>query len=613
MKMFSNLQNSIRNSSVETGLLLPALIIFLLLSAFNSNAATKTSTGTVNWGTAASWSPSGVPASGDDVIIRSGDVVTVDNIFTCNNLNLGNGTNSNATLQIIAAGNSLTINGDLKINSGARNKIFLLDAGPGTLNIAGTFSTWGTTGTNSIDVGTGTINFTPAITITSNKQDITFNGAGTINFNAAFTDQQNKLTPYAGCTVNFKSSYTVNTTAANWASKGTAVFWNGSSITPTTAITFNNIQTNTSASATLNAGAGGITVAGATTLGSSSSFTINSGTGSAVFSGSVILGSSSAFTTNKNFEVGGDWTNNGGTFSGSAYTVTLNGSSNSIGGTASTTFGTLQIGRASGSTAVSYTVNHANSCNYLSINGSTVARTLSIASGITFTVNNNCTLNQPTANSITSLLSVGAGTCNISGNLIFSGSNSTTTRVAKIDVTSGTFALTGTVTWMTPNTVVETEVITVSTGTVTFGSSLTMGSQSGTLTVTSTGTINFNGASAPSFSFGGATSPAFTTASGSTLNFYNGFTNSTNSLSLHDNCTTIFTESGTITPSANIHFGHLQINSGKTVTLAGDIIVDGNWINNSGTLSGSYTVIFDGNGTIGGSSSTTFSTIRIGK
>ena len=47
---------------------------------------------------------------------------------------------------------------------------------------------------------------------------------------------------------------------------------------------------------------------------------------------------------------------------------------------------------------------------------------------------------------------------------------------------------------------VATELITVSTGTITFSSSLTMPDGSGTLSVSGAGTINFNGAS-PSFSF----------------------------------------------------------------------------------------------------------------
>ncbi|MCC6323538.1 T9SS type A sorting domain-containing protein [Candidatus Nomurabacteria bacterium] len=46
-------------------------------------ANTKTSTGTGNWNTGATWSPSGVPSSSDTVIIRSGDSITLDVNLTC--------------------------------------------------------------------------------------------------------------------------------------------------------------------------------------------------------------------------------------------------------------------------------------------------------------------------------------------------------------------------------------------------------------------------------------------------------------------------------------------------------------------------------------------------
>lgn len=59
-----------------------ALCIFIASSPF-AMAGTKTSiSGTVNWTTAASWSPSGVPASGDDIVIPSGSVVTLDAVQT---------------------------------------------------------------------------------------------------------------------------------------------------------------------------------------------------------------------------------------------------------------------------------------------------------------------------------------------------------------------------------------------------------------------------------------------------------------------------------------------------------------------------------------------------
>lgn len=112
---------------------------------------------------------------------------------------------------------------------------------------------------------------------------------------------------------------------------------------------------------------------------------------------------------------------------------------------------------------------------------------------------------------------------------------------------------------------------------------------------------------------GGATAPVFNTASGSTLNFKGSVTATTTTLSLNAGSNSIFTGSGTITPTAAITFGNFQINSGITTTLAGNITVAGNWTNNSGTLSGGVnTVIFSGaSKTIGGTGSTDFSNINI--
>ncbi len=143
------------------------------------------------------------------------------------------------------------------------------------------------------------------------------------------------------------------------------------------------------------------------------------------------------------------------------------------------------------------------------------------------------------------------------------------------------------------NTAIATEVITVSTGSISFGNSLTMGTGSGTLSVTGAGTINFNGSAAPSFNFGGAaTSPVFTTTAGCVLNFKNGFTNSSVALTLAYPSTTNFSGSGTISSAAAITFGDIAINPGDTLTLGGNISLKGNWTDNGTFIPGTNTVTF---------------------
>ncbi len=584
-----------------------AILLSVSLLPNRLNATTKTSIATGNWSNGTIWSPAGVPAAGDDVVIHSGNTVTVDSIYSCNNLNVGDATAANATLTVTAA-NSLTINGDVRLNAGNKGNTFILDAGAGTLNIAGTFSTWATAGTNSLRVAAGTLNVMPALTISSTAQNITFTGAGTINFSNSFTDNYNKLVTFTGCTVNFAKSYTVNTTAASWAGKGTAIFsGTGYGITPNSNLTLFNVQFN--APTTLNTGAGTTIIGG--------DFTISSG---------------ATFTAGKDFDINGNWVNDG-TFIPGGFTVAFNGTSKTIGGASSTDFSTLQMGSATSSVTQSCTVNTNISCSSLNFNANTRARTLTLSTGDTLTVSGDVTIQQPTA-SVTSNLNIASGVCNISGGLTFTGTNNTTARVGKVTVTSGELTIGGAVTWMS-NTAVATEVITVSTGTITFGTSVAMGSGSGSLTVTNSGTINFNGNSIPSFDFGGATAPVFTTASNSSLYFKKGFTNNTNALTFNSNSYTYFTGSGTIALNAAVTFGHVQVNAGAVDTLTAggavviknftlspgallklnnDIQVDGNWTNNGGNLSGlTATVILNGNGrTISGAGSTSFPNLQIG-
>lgn len=537
-------------------------------------AVTKTSSASGNWGADATWSPSGVPSVSDDVIISSGHVVTVNGNYTCNNLTIGTNSAFDASVIITVSTNSLAINGDLQLNPHNKAKNYILDAGPGSISISGTLSVWGTSGTNKLMIGAGTMTISPAISITNIAQKIEFTGAGTLNFNAGFSDARNSLTTFSGCTVNFASYYRIVTTAATWAGKGRANFANGTSISSKAALTLNDVYINANSLDTILAGAGTL-----------------------VIGGSLTLSSGATLLVQKNFELQGNWINNGGTLSTSGQTITLNGPSNTIGGTSSTTFPTLRVGKSAGTTAVSYTMNNSNTCSYLIIDGGAYNRTLSLGSSVILTVSNDVTINQPSASSLNSSLMVNDGTCNISGDLIFSGTDNTTTKVARVAVTSGQLTVADSVAWMN-NSESATEVITVTAGTINFTKSLTMGSNSGTLSVTDAGIINFNGISAPSFNFGGASvAPVFSTAAGSTINFTNGFTNNTNALSFSPLSTASFVSSGTVTPNAAITFGHIVIASGATMTLAGNISLAGNWTNNGGVFTpAGYAVSFSASG-----------------
>lgn len=546
------------------------LLITLTLFHVAGYAATKTSAKSGNWSDPAVWSPAGIPAITDEVVIRGGHTVTVNGAYTCGNLQIGNAVASNGTLRITASGNSLTINGALAINPNNNNKTYTLDAGPGVINVAGTFPTWSTVGTNRIRVGTGEINFTPAVTLSATTQSITYTAAGNINFYGGFTDNAAKLVPFTGCTVKFYNHYVAGA-RVNWNGKGTAIFKGSTSITYSSSMIFNVVTIDTGANVSLAAGSDSILIKGGLTLSSGSVFSIA-----------------------RNIEVASNWINNGGTFNAGGNTVIFSGTASTIGGTYGTTFGPLQFGTSA--STVTCTLNTNCSASSIVFNANTKSRTLVLGAGVTFAVSGNVTINQPTADNLSCGFSIGTGTLNINGDLLFVGTSATTTRKGQIVSTSGTLNLGGNITWMA-NTVSATELISTATGTINFASPITMGSASGTIKVTSTGSINFNSTSSPSLTFGGATAPVLSTVSGSSISFKAGFSAATTSLTFAVGSNIEFTGTGTVTPTSAVTLGNVLINSGCTLTAGGNLAVKNNWTNLGTFVPATYAVTFNGPGT----------------
>lgn len=551
--------------------------LFLLFVGTRSVAATITSAGTGLWGAGGTWVGGVAPSSTDNVIIATSHVITVNGIYTCANLTIGS-SGLSPTVKITAAANSLTITGLLTMNSGNFGGTYTLDAGPGTININGTISWASTSGTNLIETtSTGTVNIAPAITISSATQSmkVTTSG-GSIRFSNNVIDQQNKISVVAGGNVYFNGSYTVNTTATTlWNATSNAYFTGtGKAIVSTVAITLGNVFMNAGASATLS-GAGLFTVGG--------SFTLNAG---------------ALLTLNSDMYVKQNWTNNGGTLSGGSYHVYLTASNSTvraIGGSSATAFPNLHIGKPAGTWAVKYTLSVNITCSSLTLesNGGNTS-SLTHSGAYSLNVSGNVTINQLTVNAPNTWY-INTGSSIVSGNLTFTGTSNTTSRIAQIVVTTGSFSLAGTTTWMA-NTAIVTEVISVTTGSLTFGTSLAMPVGAGALKVTGTGTINFNGA-APSYSLNGAGSGAtlstFTTTAGCYLNFANGLTNNNTALVIKNGSYSVFTATSTVTPTAAITFGNITINAAATLALAGNITVTNDWLNSGGTFTpGTNTVTF---------------------
>lgn len=111
------------------------LVLFFTLSVA-AHAVTKTSTGSGNWNNGNTWSPSGVPATGDNVIILAGHTVTI---------------NTNTT-----GISSLTIQGTLIIGNNNTNRSVTV-SGTITIGSSGIFETAGNGG-NSIYLGGNLVN-----------------------------------------------------------------------------------------------------------------------------------------------------------------------------------------------------------------------------------------------------------------------------------------------------------------------------------------------------------------------------------------------------------------------------------------------------------------------
>ena len=146
------------------------LVLIIAIAAMNiSKGATKTSTGTGNWNTNGTWSPSGVPANGDDVIILNTHVVTLNNANKqCNKLTV----NAGGTLEITSS-RKLTLTGTCAINGtcNVNNGLLVQNTNGAGFNMgAGSVFVWNPSTNNSANAtiwtnSTENFNETSSITI----------------------------------------------------------------------------------------------------------------------------------------------------------------------------------------------------------------------------------------------------------------------------------------------------------------------------------------------------------------------------------------------------------------------------------------------------------------
>jgi len=193
------------------------LVIGLFLGSPDAaNAVTKTSTGTGNWNTAGTWTPSGAPGSGDDVVIATGHVISYDTTgVTVLSLTLnGTGTlnfNNNANDALTITG-SMTNGGTVAAVSASGTRVHTLNVG-GDFSNNGTFTSVG--GDDVLNVvfnGTAAQSIGGSATTTFNSITISNTAAtvsGNVNFNVGAT-----MTVNASATFSPGVTVVINNAAA---------------------------------------------------------------------------------------------------------------------------------------------------------------------------------------------------------------------------------------------------------------------------------------------------------------------------------------------------------------------------------------------------------------
>ncbi len=254
----------------------------------------------------------------------------------------------------------------------------------------------------------------------------------------------------------------------------------------------------------------------------------------------------------------------------------------------------------------------------LTMNSSAVAMTLALGANTLF-VNGTVTINQPSA-AVTESLTMTSGGLTIqnSNNLAVAGTTTTASTVATVTVTTGLLDVGGSITYgATASMPAANKVVSLNnSGTIRIRGAETL--NCGTLrNQTTAGTLQLDSL----ITIGSATcasAATFTTIASSTVKLGNGLTTTASSTpTVTFNATSLadFTGSGTITPSAGtLTLGKVQIDSGAVVTLAAGVTVAGTgttaFVNNNttGSWTGAFTTTFSGAApTVVGN--TTFSTL----
>lgn len=570
---------------------------------------------TGNWSNGTTWLAGTVPTAGDNVIIDNGHVVTMDGSYSCSNLTVGQGTSGTLLLGDNATNRTITVLGDILINSGGS-----LTSNPGfvathTLTLSGNL------------INNGTLNMRPVLTSLTN---IVFNKNGNQTISGAgVTNNFNKLTLNLGTT----TTNTLEVTASNFSAPSNfLVMTNGTFkfSVPTSAVTLDIFTTITTipascalwmnspnsimyAHSTLNFQGALTCSSGTVNVGDNADEMLNSNGALLTLSGGTINVSgrldrpSFVAVTKINISGGTLNLNTVGSTSttNSPFMVDVTGSSFNMSG------GTIVIKNEGGTGAQDLGYNNTGCLADYSVTGGTLQiGNASASAGQNMRILTNIpvgnlvveTTNSPTATLVTNPLTV-LSAVNIKANGTFNANNLNVT-VGGNWINDGTFLpVTNTVTFNGTGTLTGASVTTANSA---FHNVIITGTLTGHATMmnvkgnwTNNGTFNHNNGTVTFFN---NIAQSLTSASLATQSFYNLIVNkSGNTLTVVAPTVTLninndFTNTAggfTAPPTTNVD-RNVLITAG-TVTAGANIFVRGNWTRNGGTFTpGLNRVTFDG-------------------
>ncbi len=516
------------------------------------------------------------------------------------------------TFQI--GGSNATV-GTVTLSNGiSGNNYNLTKTAPGTLSFGA-----GTVTLNNLTISAGTLsstsgawnltgNFINNGTFTPGTNTVTFNGSGTQTLNSGGSNFYNifhsgtgllQLTGNALTTTGtFTNSNTGNYDANNLASTfGGLVTLSGSGsyLAQTATQTFN----------------GGLTISGGSFTGSSGNVTITN----------LTLSSGILTAPSGTFNVSGNWTNNGGTFTPGTNTVTFNGTAAQAinGSAASQAFNNIVVNMTSGLTlsvsgsTTSLTVNNLTETtgNFaapatLNINGNLILNAGTFTAGANTNISGNWTNNggtfTPGTNTVT-FNSTDAQAINgtaasqtfynvvvnlTAGQLLNVSGNTTSLTVNNLTETTGNFTAPATLN-INGNLILTAGTFTAGINTNILGNWTNNG---GTFTP-GTNTVTFKGTAAQAINGTAASQTFYNLVVNLTTGFALSVSGSTTSLTVNNLTET----TGNFTAPATLNINGNLILTAGTFTAGANTNISGNWTNNGGTFTpGTGTVTFNGTG-----------------